>query len=82
MGGFGAAHGCGGGGGAKKFPSPKICHTYPTMMKIGTQRRFKKYIKYVTHYLSSADISIFHRKSANFTISRNTDTDCILKHNF
>ena len=31
----------------------------------------------MTHPLSSADISIFHRKSRNFTISRNTDIDCI-----
>ena len=66
---------------------PKICHTYPTMMKVGTvipypkkkvQRRSKKYMKHVKHSLSSADISIFHRKSLNFAISRNTDTHCIL----
>ena len=31
MGLFGAAHGWGG----KKAPLPKICHTYPTMMKLG-----------------------------------------------
>ena len=36
---FRAAHDCsrigggGGGGGGKKSPLPKICHTYPTMMK-------------------------------------------------
>ena len=24
------------GGGAKRPPLPKICHTYPTMMKLGT----------------------------------------------
>ena len=30
---FGAAQGCGVG---KKAPLPKICHTYPTMMKPGT----------------------------------------------
>ena len=33
MGFFGAAHGW---AGAKKAPLPKICHTYPTMMKLGT----------------------------------------------
>ena len=33
MGFFGAAHGYGGGG--KKAPLPKICHTYPTIMKLG-----------------------------------------------
>ena len=31
---FGAAQGW---GGAKRFPLPKICHTYPTMMKLGTR---------------------------------------------
>ena len=30
---FGAAHGR---RGAKKAPFPKICHTYPTMLKLGT----------------------------------------------
>ena len=34
MGFFGAAHGMGGAG--KKAPLPKICHTYPAMMKLGT----------------------------------------------
>ena len=34
MGFFGAAHRYGGGGG-KKAPLPKICHTYPTIMKLG-----------------------------------------------
>ena len=35
MGFFGAAHGWGGGG-AKRSPLPKTCHTYPKMMKLGT----------------------------------------------
>ena len=34
MGFFGAAHGC--GRGQKGPPLPKIYHTYPTMMKLGT----------------------------------------------
>ena len=34
MGFFGAAHGLGRGG--AKGPLPKICHTYPTMVKLGT----------------------------------------------
>ena len=37
---------------------------------------------HLTHLLISADITIFHRKSANFSISRNADIDCILIHNF
>ena len=38
MGFFGAAHGWGGGGGKKipPPPLPKTCHTYPTMIKLGT----------------------------------------------
>ena len=35
MGFFGAAHGWGGRRG-KMAPLPKICHTYPTVMKRGT----------------------------------------------
>ena len=35
MGFFGAAHGWGGGG-SKKAPLPKSCHTYPKMMKLGS----------------------------------------------
>ena len=84
MGFFGAAHGW--GGRAKRLSLPKICHTYPTVMKLGTvipyPKRSKKYMNLVTLPLSSAEISIFHRKSANFAISRNTDIDCILIHNF
>ena len=34
MGFFGAAHGW--GGGAKRPPLSKICHTYPLMMKLDT----------------------------------------------
>ena len=41
---FGAGHGWGGGGG-KKAPLPKICHTYPTMMKLGTVIPYLKKIQ-------------------------------------
>ena len=34
----------GGGGGGKKAPLPKICHTYPTMMKLGTVTPYLKKI--------------------------------------
>ena len=72
---FGAAHGWG-------AIKPKICHTYPTMMKLGIViKKIQKYMNQMVHPLSSADISIFRRKSENFAISRNTDIDCILTHN-
>ena len=35
MGFFEAAHRCVGGG-VEKAPLPKMCHTYPTIMKLGT----------------------------------------------
>ena len=41
MGSFGAAHGWGG----QKGPLPKICHTYPAMMKFGTIISYPKNIK-------------------------------------
>ena len=44
MGFFGAAHGWGGGG-KKTSPLPKIYHTYPTMMKIGTVVPYPKKIQ-------------------------------------
>ena len=34
-----------GGGGNKKAPLPKICHTYPTMMKLGTVTPYLKKIQ-------------------------------------
>ena len=45
MGLFGAAHVWGGGGGvggAEATPPSKICHTYPTMMKLGVVIRYLK----------------------------------------
>ena len=69
MGLFGAAHGCVG----QKGCLPKICHTYPTVLKLGTvipyQRCSKKCMNHGTHLLNSADISSFQRKSANLAIS-------------
>ena len=47
-----------------------------------TQRRSKNYMNHVTHSLISADIGIFSSKISNFAISRNTDIDCVLIHNF
>ena len=39
---FAAAHGW---GGAKKAPLPKICHTYPTVMKLDTVIPYLKKIQ-------------------------------------
>ena len=44
MGFFGAAHRWGGGG-KKTSPLPKIYHTYPAMMKIGTVVPYPKKIQ-------------------------------------
>ena len=59
-------------GGGQKSPLPKICHTYHKMVKLGTVipylKKIKKYINHMTHPLSSADISFFYRKSANFVL--------------
>ena len=44
MGFFDAAHGWGGGG-QKGPPLPKICHTYPTLMKLGTVIPYPKEIQ-------------------------------------
>ena len=45
MGFFRAAHGWGGGGMGKKVPLPKICHVYPTIMKLGTVIPYLKKIQ-------------------------------------
>ena len=42
---FWAAHGRRGGGGGQKDPLPKICHTYPTIMKLGTVIPYLKKIQ-------------------------------------
>ena len=55
-----------GGGEAWKDPSPKIGHIYPNMIKLGTIIPNLKKIQ----------------KLVIFVVSRNTDMDCILVHNF
>ena len=80
---FETADGWWGGGGEEggKGPLPKIFLKYPAVMTLDTvvltQRRSKKYINQVTHHLSSAAMSIFHRKSANFGTPRITDINCV-----
>ena len=54
----------GGGGGARSkkalFPLAKICHTYPTMMKLGTVIPLKK-IQKMYELLNSVPTSAFFR---------------------
>ena len=61
-------------------------HTYPTMMILGSYTLPKKDPKniWITWHTPWVPLTsaIFHRKSANFAISRNTCIDCILIQNF
>ena len=71
---FGAAHGWGLGGGAKRPPLPEVCHTYATMMKLVTVIPYlKKSSTWVLKPWVLLTSAFFYRKSANFAISRNTD---------
>ena len=67
MGLFGTTHGWGRG---QKEPLPKICHTYPTMMKLGTVIPYPKKIQTIyqtrENTLSSADIRIFLLEISKF----------------
>ena len=82
MGLFGAAHWWGGG---KKASLPKIQWSYndETWYKHVLHKEDLKYIWITWHtpwiLLTS---EFFQRKSANLAISRNTNIDCILVHNF
>ena len=68
--------GCSRMGRDKKVPLPKICHTYPAMMKLGIVISYLKKIQnhiWITRHttwvlLTSA---LFHRKSVNFAKSKN-----------
>ena len=48
----------------------ELCHTYPTIMKLGTiisyLKKTQKYMNHVTHLLSSAGISIFSSEIGKF----------------
>ena len=84
---FGASYRWEGAKSSLPPPPPKICHTYSTIMKLGTVipylKKTSKNISITWHtfwiLLTSA---FFHWKSVNFAISENTDIDCILVHNF
>ena len=64
MGLFGAAHEWG----WKKGSFPKICHTYPTMMKFDscTLPKDQKYVNHMTQPMSSADYHFFTGNQCNF----------------
>ena len=62
----------------KNAPLPKICHAYPTMMKLDTVMPYLKNIIPWVLVISA----FFYRKLANFAVPSNTDIDCILIHNF
>ena len=74
-------------GGKKVPPPPKICHTYPTMMKLGT---VLPYFKKTQKIYESRDTPVdfcwhqhfFIENQQIFTISENTDTDSILVYNY
>ena len=68
MGMFAAAHGWE----VKKAPPtlPKICQTYPTMMKLGIVipflKKIQKHMNYMAHPMNSADIRIFSPEIKKF----------------
>ena len=65
MGLFGAAHGWG----SQKGPLPKFCHTYPTMMKLGT---VIPYLKKMQKIYKSRDTSLEFcwMKSIDFDLAK------------
>ena len=80
------AWGCSRMGLGKKALLPKICHTYPTKMKLCTiipyLKKTPKNIRIAWHTpWVLLTLAPFHRKSANFTISENTDIGRVLVHN-
>ena len=58
---FGAAHGW--SGEAKRPPLPKICHTYPKMMKFGT---VVPYLKKIQKLYESRDTPLEFCRHQNF----------------
>ena len=78
MGLFGDAH-------RRGFPLHKIWHTYSTIMKLSIVTRHLKKVSKI--YESSRNPwfcwhCIFHRNSANFAMSRNTNIDSFLVNDF
>ena len=78
MGIFEAAHGWG----TKKAPPPKICHTYPTMIKLGT---VMPYLKKIQKTYKSRDKPLdffwhqhFFTGNQQLLLHQETHIDCIL----
>ena len=58
---------------AKDPPPRKICHMYPTMMKLGSYtllEKDKKYMNHVAYPLSSADMSLFSPEISKFCLMK------------
>ena len=75
MGIFRATHGWGEG---KKAILPKICHTYPITMKLGTVIPYLKKTQKITESRDTpsefwGQQHFFYQRLANFVLSRNTD---------
>ena len=70
----------------KKALLPKICHTYPTVVKLGsyTLPKVNPETIWITWHtlLFLLTSAFFYRKSVNFVMSRNTDIDRVLVHKF
>ena len=76
MGLFGAALGwSGGGGGAKRPPLPKICHTYPTMIQHDT---IIPYLKKIQKIYKSRD-RLNNKHDCNLMMSAKLATLGLLK---
>ena len=73
---FGTAHRCGGA------TISKLCHTYPTLMKIGTVIPYLNMQISSGQSLISVDISIFSGEISKFCYIKKPDIDCILIHHF
>ena len=62
-------------GGDKKATLPKICHTHPSIIKLGSytlqKEDTKKYMNHVIHPFSSSDISIFSPEISKFCYFKN-----------
>ena len=84
MGIFGAAHGEGGQKGSSSLKSvTHICYNDEIWHSYTLLKEDPKIILTMWHIPSVLLTSaFFHRKSANFVISRNIDIDCIWIHNF